>query len=455
MGPSGSGKSRLLREVRQHCQLARHLFLEGQCYGEALEPYVAWEAVVAQAASFIGPAVQAHTALLNRVSPKLATRLGLTPELENLDSRKLAKHMVELLLAVGGPCIISIGDLQWIDPMSLELLELVLERCANLQRERPLRLAFLLTSREDVPEAIRHTVQRLRSTALNVALRPLDSSQVGTLVASMLGTTDIAPSLSEALALATGGNALLVIEVMHAWVKDGTLSPQASGWTLRRTRSAREIGLQLTHLLSDRLAELSALALQALRALAVFGKPLSLEWLGALLQVEREPVLALLGELRSKHFAFLSADGCVHFSAARWKDSVNETIEPEARAEIHARLAELVAASADAALVAFHYERGANSQNAALWYGRAALNSFQRGELKLTLEYAEKSAACGATGIAFGEVCTAAAEAGRLCGDSRAGPFAKRALSLLPPGSLDWLRASRVAIAMSNPFASS
>ena len=42
LGPSGSGKSRLLRELRYQCQLACYFVVEGNCYAEAREPYAAW-----------------------------------------------------------------------------------------------------------------------------------------------------------------------------------------------------------------------------------------------------------------------------------------------------------------------------------------------------------------------------------------------------------------------------
>ena len=68
VGPSGSGKSRLLREVRQQCQLSRHFFFEAQCYGEGGEPYSAWSPIVSQAASLIPAAVSAHHAVICRLA---------------------------------------------------------------------------------------------------------------------------------------------------------------------------------------------------------------------------------------------------------------------------------------------------------------------------------------------------------------------------------------------------
>lgn len=452
-GPKGSGKSRLLREIRQHCQVGRHLFVEGHCYGEAQAPYAVWEGLIAQVATLLVPELDAHRGLLCQLAPALAARLGLTAESTQLDVQQLAKAIVDLLLASGRPCVIAIADLHWIDEHSLELLELVVEGSAELQRERSVRLAFLCTSRLELSERQSQALQRLRASrvVLDVALRPLSAAQVGELVASMLGTTDMPAELSAGLTEATEGNALLVAEMVHAWIKDGSIAPQASGWTFRRSRSALEINRQLTHLLSDRLTDLSPLELSVLRALAAFGRPLHLGLLERLLGVGREAVLQLAQQLQLKQLAFSSQDQ-LQFSAARWRDVVLEGISAQALVALHAQLAELLEPDLDAGLVAYHYQRGERHSLAATWYGRAALDSFRHRNLKQVLDYAEQAETCGADTAHFGQVWAAAAEAGRLCSDPRAVTFANRAIPLLAPGSPEWMQASRVAIAMFNPL---
>jgi tRNA A-37 threonylcarbamoyl transferase component Bud32 len=454
VGPSGSGKSRLLREARQQVQLARVSVLEGCCYAEDNQPYAAWANIIAQAASSLGAEFGEHLAIVQSLAPELASRVGLSPQRQSLDAQALADGVIALLQAAAEPRVVTMEDLQWIDEGSLELLEVVLERCATLQREARFSVAFLLSAREQAPRAVLAALERLRSASalFDVSLPPLDAAQVGALVASMLGTTELAPSLSQALAEATRGNALLVAEVLRAWVKDGRLISQALGWKLRCTADVGEIAAQIADLLSRRVAELTPAQQHLLGALSVAVRPLSLEVLTAFLEVERETAVTLISELCRQKFLFVSRDERVHLMATHWSDAVRTTIAADARTALHVRLADVLAPVADAALVALHYERGAKLDAAATWYERAALHCFERGALKQVLDHAQKAAACGANGAALGRVCSMAAEAARRCGDARAASFAADALALSPPGSLEWLQASRVAIAVFNPL---
>lgn len=459
VGPSGSGKSRLLRELRHRFQLARYFVLEGKCYAEASEPYGAWSEVVAQAASALGPAASAHLPVVERLAWPVAARLGLTGERRALSVDALADGVVQLLLASSAPCVVILGDLQWMDAMSLELLELVLERCADLQRERPVYLAFLISSRQECASSLRAALSRWRNARalLEVALAPLDVREVGELIGAMLGTSDIAPPLVQALTEATGGDALLVAELLRAWVKAGRLRPQAAGWTFRVAPGSPEIALEIERLFRDRLKELAPMALQALSVLAIFGRPLPYRLLSAVLsavlEARSDSTLEAVAELRRRNLVFLSRDELVHVSTDRWTDAAHALIEPEQRTALHLRLGDALAASGDAALAALHYQRGANLAAAVNQYGRAAEQCYERGALSEVLEHAERAAACGASGAALGRLCSVAAEAARQCGDRRAVTFAERALGLSPAGSSDWLQASRVAIATFNPFA--
>jgi len=450
-GPGGSGKSRVLREIRQQCQVLRHSFFHAQCYGETGAPYAVWERIVTEVATLLGPEARAHGPVIQSLAPALAARIGLT-EQAKLDPSALAKRLVALLLASGRPCVVSLDDLHWIDAPSLQLLELVIERCAEAERTSAVRLGFLCTVREEVSEEVGQTLDRLRSARAvqDVVLRPLAAAEVGELVSSMLGPCNMPADLAHGLAVATGGNALLVTEVMHAWIRDRSIIPNSAGWTFERMRSPREIADQLTHLLSDRLAELTPAQLRALGALAVFGRPLRLDLLEALLGTERETLLSLVLDLRQKHLLFLAHEE-LHFSATRWRDCVLEGMAAETRAGWHNLIADLIAPSMPPELVAFHYERGQNLNCAAAWFGRAALQHFERENWQQVLGYAQKAADCGTSSADFGHVCSRAAEAGRRSGDRRAAIFAQLALTLLVPGSSDWLQASRVAIAAFNP----
>jgi len=430
IGPSGSGKSRLLREVRYQCQTARYFVLESRCDAEASGPYAAWNEIITQAAS-----------------PR--------PRREAMSSDALADGVVQLLMALSTPSVVILDDLQWMDAMSLELLELVLERLATRQREEAVPVAFLLSSREEMSSSCDAMLKHLRDARalLEVALDPLDPLEVRELVESMLGASELTSGLAQALTDATGGNALLVAEVLRAWVRDGRLSAQAAGWTFRVDPCATELAREVRGLFRERVRELVPLQFRTLCVLALLRRPLALGLLSTVLESDPDSTLEAVTELRRRNLVFLSAEESVQVTTEHWSDAANAMMDAESRTTLHLRLAEAFETSGDTASAALHYQRAAKFAAAAEQYARAAEQCYERGALSHVLEYAEKSAECGASAEMLGRLCSLAAEAARLRGDGRAEGFAQRALGLLPVGSSDWLRASRVAIAVFNPLA--
>jgi predicted ATPase len=285
-----------------------------------------------------------------------------------------------------------------------------------------------------------------------VTLPPLDSFEVAALVGSMLGANDVTPELAQALTDATRGNALLVSEVLRTWVKDGRLRPHPSGWMFRVAPRTSEIAREVGGLFRERLRELAPVHFQALCVLAIARRPLALGLLSAVLEADPDTASLAVAELRRRNLVFLSRGEFVQVATERWSDAANALMNPKLRKTLHLRLAEELT-SGDPALAALHYQRGMNLAAAAEQYGRAAQQCYERGALNEVLEHTERSAACGASAEALGRLWSLAAEAARLIGDSRAVSFAERALMLLPVGGSDWIRASRVAIAMFNPLA--
>jgi hypothetical protein len=281
-------------------------------------------------------------------------------------------------------------DVQWMDASSLMLLEMIIERCLQRQRERPVRIAFLLASTDDLPIQLARTLRRLR--------------------------------LSQCL-----------VDV-----------------SLRPRESARIVSVELRERLRRRVDALAPLSLLALQTTILCGRPLPITHLQALIDADCDTMRDVLSDLEGTQFVVVSRKQFVHLCSSPWRAILVETMAEPTRAGIHRRIAEFLAPSAEPALVAWHYER-ANSSLAAEWYARAAISSQRQGDLRSVLEYTEKAEACGGEGELFGPVYSAASEAARLTGDPRAEFFARRALELLAVGSIDWLRASRVAIAAFNP----
>jgi class 3 adenylate cyclase len=124
-------------------------------------------------------------------------------------------------LAAGGPVLVAIDDVQWLDPSSAAVLEFAFRRL----REEP--IALLLTRRVE-SEAQRshalersHSVQRLR----RVQLGPLSPRALGRLLLERLGASFSLPVLRR-LHDTSSGNPFFALEVGQALVRKGMpLSP--------------------------------------------------------------------------------------------------------------------------------------------------------------------------------------------------------------------------------------
>jgi serine/threonine protein kinase len=448
-GPEGSGKSRVLAEVRLECQLSRCLFVEAACVADTLDPFAVWESIARQLRTLSGFSTDADESPLQRRSGEGAGVAGAKPVGE---VEVWAAELAHLLEAQPGPCLVAIDDVHWLAPASFEVFELLLE---SLARGHCMpSVTFLCTARDQLAEDDHDRIERLRRSGLLRRLRlpRLTSEQVGELVTSMLGTVALPPGLVDALATGTEGNALQVAELLRAWVADGTIQANVAGWRFLNSASAADVERRIHRLFNDELRGLSPEQLELLQVLALFGEPAPLELIEELSNWECGNIGVGVTALTSRRIAFVTRGGLLCFSASRWQTSVLATLTAERAAELHRRIARSLERHHPGDLVGLHYERGADLRSAAEWYARGAEHWLARGDFRRVARCFRRVMACGASGSTLGWACSAAAEANRLIGDrATAAALAQRALELLPVGSPEWMRASRVAIATFNP----
>ena len=125
--------------------------------------------------------------------------------------QEVAARYVDRLLETTGPRVIVIDDLHWLDPSSVGLVEIVVDRAAD----HPILILAATRPGSDLAWAEQVNVTRIRLDGL---AEP-DTARLATLVARAAVDADGARNIHER----TGGNPLFVGETVRAFLEDGTL----------------------------------------------------------------------------------------------------------------------------------------------------------------------------------------------------------------------------------------
>ena len=189
LGPAGIGKSRLVADFLERVGDSADV-LRGRCppYGEGITYW---------------PLVEILTAL--GVAPE--TIVASTPEETRVAFRRLLEAR-----AAERPQVVVIDDLQWAEPVFVDLVEHV----ADLSRSA--RIFLLCVARTELLDA-RPDWGGGKLNATSLLLEPLDDAECEALIDLLLGDTDLDEALRRRISAASEGNALYV-EEMVAMVRE-------------------------------------------------------------------------------------------------------------------------------------------------------------------------------------------------------------------------------------------
>jgi class 3 adenylate cyclase/tetratricopeptide (TPR) repeat protein len=255
------------------------------------------------------------------------------------------------------PVLWVVEDAHWLDPSTLDLVELCLDRIAALP------VLAVLTSRPDnQPRLAAHPhVTRL-------TLNRLGRGRVEAIIARLSGGTVLPAALVDTIVARTDGVPLFVEELTKAVLESGDATVPAS---LHDSLMAR----------LDRIPEVKAVAQIA----AVIGRVFDYAPLAAIADRPAEELTAALDRLAAAELVFRRGtppDARYTFKHALVRDAAYHSLLNERRRGLHRRLADHLQSAGGApvepALLAHHLEGAGQLAEATEWYRIAGHQAFAR-----------------------------------------------------------------------------
>lgn len=236
-------------------------------------------------------------------------------------------YWLTLNLSERGPLVVAVDDLHWCDHDSLRFLAYLVRRLQDLP------VALVTTLRTSEPGTDAGLVADIVHDPLTTILRPgaLSADAVAGIIVGRLGA-EPDPAFSRACHAATGGNPLLLRQLLAALAADG-VEPTAGG-----AAAIGDIGPRaVSRTVLPRIARAHGDAIRLARALAVLGDGAASSSLSALSGLDDRAVGAAAREL--VRLDIVEPEAPVRFIHPLVREAVYRDLTPAERAAAHERAA--------------------------------------------------------------------------------------------------------------------
>jgi predicted ATPase len=379
-GIPGVGKSRLLHELKSHIQHEPHILLHHQCSPyhsqSAFFPVIEQIEKAAQLTAREADAdkiakLKAYLPRLtnNSVEPVLliANLLSVSTEthhqLSELTPQQIKNRtistLVDILLAFSlqRPTLCIFEDAHWVDPSTLELLDLIINRISHA------RVLLIVSCRPEFrPPWIAHASIAIHS------LTRLSQAEVRTLIQDLLKGRSISEELIDQIIEKADGVPLFIEELTSSTLSVPLQTQASSG------RTAQPTLLRVPETLSDALMERLdrvAPSRRVVQIAAVIGREFSYDLLAAASRLNDEDMVSALSQLEQADIIYrvgISPSVRFAFKHVLLRDAIYDSLLRSKRQQIHSDIAailkndypELVENQPE--LLAYHYQEGGDHQ---------------------------------------------------------------------------------------------
>ena len=379
-GTAGVGKSRLLHELKSHVQQEPHVLLHHQCspYHNQSAFFPVIEQIEHAAQLTAREADADKIAKLKAYLPRL-TESPIDPvlliaellsipaenhrELSGLTPQQIKNRttstLVDMLLAfsIQGPTLCVFEDVHWLDPSTLELLELIISRIDHA------RVLLIVSCR---PEFRPTWITRANTTIHS--LTRLSQTEVKTMIRDLLRGGSMPQPLLDQIIEKADGVPLFIEELTSSTLR----TPLRTRGNFEHT--AQPELLRVPETLSDALMERLdrvAPSRKLAQIAAVIGREFSHDLLSAASQIDEDDMQSALSLLEQADIIYrvgISPFVRFAFKHVLLRDAIYNSLLRSKRQQIHADIAAILErdfpelAENQPEVLAFHYQEAGNHQ---------------------------------------------------------------------------------------------
>jgi class 3 adenylate cyclase/predicted ATPase len=349
------------------------------------------EALLALATDDVGAAAPLVTALMGVDGTARYGALHLTPEQRR--NRTLALLIDQLTgLASRQPVLWVVEDAHWIDPTTLELIELALDLVQGI------RVLMLITARPTFVTSFgSHPV------VTRLVLNRLGRAASQAIVARITRGKHLPDQLLAEIAAKTDGVPLFVEEMTKAVIESGVLRETAEAYMLDRPLSTLAIPTTLHDSLMARLDRLQPVK-EVAQIASVIGRGFDHRTIAALAALPDGELTDAMRQLVAAELIFRRGsppDATYLFKHALVRDAAYESLLKSKRTILHARLLDILEAQGDAApeVKAQHAEAADLAERAIDYWEAAGAQALARPAYKEAIADLENAIRlCGSMG---------------------------------------------------------